>query len=65
MPVDKGLYPYYLFLVLLFHLSGFCFSTLVQYYPQQYRCCSADTPVAPDHPLSPISNASPSAPYSR
>jgi hypothetical protein len=51
--LDKGFYPYYLFLVLLFISAVFVFLRWSNITLKSIAAAGADTPVAPDHPLSP------------
>jgi hypothetical protein len=51
--LDKGFYPYYLFLVLLFISAVFVFLRWSNITLKSIAATGADTPVAPDHPLSP------------
>lgn len=51
--LDKGFYPYYLFLVLLFISAVFVFLRWSNISLSSTAAIGADTPVAPDHPLSP------------
>jgi len=51
--LDKGFYPYYLFLVLLFISAVFVFLRWSNITLDSIAAAGADTPVAPDHPLSP------------
>jgi hypothetical protein len=51
--LDKGFYPYYLFLVLLFISAIFVFLRWSNFTLSSTAALGADTPVAPDHPLSP------------
>ncbi len=51
--LDKGFYPYYLFLVLLFISAIFVFLRWSNITLSNNAAVGADTPVAPDHPLSP------------
>jgi hypothetical protein len=53
MVLDKGFYPYYLFLVLLFISAVFVFLRWSNISIDSTAALGADTPVAPDHPLSP------------
>ncbi|UCH94983.1 MAG: O-antigen ligase family protein [Candidatus Aminicenantes bacterium] len=51
--LDKGFYPYYLFLVLLFISAIFVFLRWSNITLSSTAAVGADIPVAPDHPLSP------------
>ena len=51
--LDKGFYPYYLFLVVLFISAVFVFLRWSNISLSSTAALCADTPVAPDHPLSP------------
>jgi hypothetical protein len=53
LPLDSGFYPYYLFLVLLFISAIFVFLRWFNIGISSVAAVGADTPVAPDHPMSP------------
>lgn len=53
MVLDKGFYPYYLFLFVLFISAVFVFLRWSNISLSSTSALGADTPVAPDHPLSP------------
>jgi hypothetical protein len=50
--LDKGFFPYYLFLVLLFISAIFVFLRWSNITLDSTAAVGADTPVAPDHPMS-------------
>ncbi|MGD2092996.1 MAG: O-antigen ligase family protein [Candidatus Aminicenantes bacterium] len=53
MVLDKGFYPYYLFLVVLIISAVFVFLRWSNIFLSSTSALGADTPVAPDHPFSP------------
>jgi len=53
MVLDKGFYPYYLFLVVLIISAVFVFLRWSNIFLGSTAAIGADTPVAPGHPLSP------------